>query len=60
MENSWSNGQWIIKWLDIDYVEILGPCDQKCRMPGGDLESILSGVCAAYSEGRRQDKEDNP
>ena len=54
--NKWSNGVWTIEQLDDDTVRITGPYNQVCLIHGGDFESVLSGLCAAYHNGKRVEK----
>ncbi len=42
---------WEIILFDIDSVLIKGNHNQSCMMHGGDFESVLSGLCAAYQHG---------
>ena len=52
LDSSWSNGPWLIFWYNKDELFIEGPNNQECIMDGGDFESILSGLCAAYKKGK--------
>ena len=47
-------GSFLVRDIDIDYIEIIGQYNQKCIICIGDLESILSGLC-----GVQQPKEEN-
>ena len=56
---SWTNEIWTIESTpDTDYVEIIGP-HQYCKMAGGDFESILSALCAAFDSGRLGVRDEN-
>ena len=47
LDGLWTNDSWTIQWLNKDEILITGPYDQKCKMCGGDFESLLSGLCGA-------------
>ena len=49
----WTNGTWVIGWVDFDTIKISNSrlANEYCLMHGGDFESVLSGLCAAYSRG---------
>lgn len=49
----WTNGTWVIKWIDSDTIKIFNSkiANEYCLMHGGDFESVISGLCAAYSRG---------
>lgn len=49
----WTNDSWRIEWADEDTIRIKGPYNQVALIIGGDFESMLSALCAAYNEGRR-------
>lgn len=50
--NCWTNDLWSILWINDDEIKIVGPNWQEAYIDGGDFESILSGLCAAYARGR--------
>jgi hypothetical protein len=50
--NIWTNGSWTIHWINEDEIEINGPYNQHCIMCGGDFESMLSALCAAWGDGK--------
>lgn len=52
--NCWTNGSWSIFWMSDDEIKIVGPDWQEAYIDGGDFESILSALCAAYAKGKRQ------
>ncbi len=52
LESKLTLDEWEISWADVDYVEIQGPHNQMCMICGGDFESMLSALCAAFNEGR--------
>ncbi len=55
VKGKWSNGDWSVETHGVDFVRIIGPYDQVAVLHGGDFESTLSGLCATYNCGRRND-----
>lgn len=51
-ETKWTNGDWTVEQFDIDTILITGPYTQKCVIHGGDFESILAALAAAYERGQ--------
>ena len=59
MNNSvWTNGSWTIEWENEDELKITGPYNHECILCGGDFESVLSGIAAAYSTGKQRQKKE--
>ena len=53
-QSKWTNGSWTISWRDGEQVLITGPYLQIAHIDGGDFENILSALCAAFNEGKRE------
>ena len=53
-DGEWTNEVYEISWLDHDTVRIVNRkvANQYALIDGGDFESILSGLCAAFQYGR--------
>lgn len=58
-KSKWTSDSFTVSWEDFDRVKITGPFEQTALIDGGDFESILSGICAAYNEGRRRGRVEN-
>ena len=53
METTWTNGNYTLRWINVDEVEITGPYHQRAVLCGGDFESVLSALCAASATATR-------